>query len=146
MTAIALVALLAQIPLPDGPGKEEALRLCKGCHEVERSFSVRKDRAGWEETMAKMSTLGLKGKPEELASILEYLVKHFPAEELPRLNINQAKAIEFESRLSLPRTQAAAIVGFRTRNGPFRSIDDLKKVPGVDAAKIEARRDRLTVN
>lgn len=143
MPGALLLLLLAQIPLPDGPGKEEALRLCKGCHELEKSFSVRKDRAGWEETMTKMTALGLKGKPEDLDAILEYLVKHFAAEELPRVNVNKAKAIELEGRLSLTRPQAAAILEYRAKHGPFKTVEDLKKVPGVDFAKIEAKKDRL---
>jgi competence protein ComEA len=40
--------------------------------------------------------------------------------------------------------EAAAIIEYRAKNGPFKSIEDLKKVPGIDAAKIEARKDRLT--
>jgi len=52
-------------------------------------------------------------------------------------------AIEMESRLSLKRSQAAAIIAYRTKNGKFKSIEDLKKVPGVDAAKIEAKKDRI---
>jgi competence protein ComEA len=134
----------AQLQLPDGPGKAEAQRLCKGCHEIEKSFSVRKDRAGWEETMTKMVALGVKGTPAELEAILEYAVRHFPADEIPPLNVNKARAIELESRLSLPRSQAAAIIRYRDANGPFKSIEEIKKVPGVDAAKIEAKKDRLT--
>jgi competence protein ComEA len=57
--------------------------------------------------------------------------------------VNKAAAIEFESGLSLRRSQAAAIIRYREKHGPFKSIKDLKKVPGVDAAKIEAKKDRL---
>ena len=42
------------------------------------------------------------------------------------------------------RSQAAAIVRYRAEHGDFKSVEDLKKVPGVDAAKIEARKDRLS--
>jgi len=45
--------------------------------------------------------------------------------------------------LSLRRSQATAIIEYRTKNGPFKSIDDLKKVPGIDVVKIEAKKDRL---
>jgi competence protein ComEA len=48
-----------------------------------------------------------------------------------------------ESGLSLKRSQAAAIIERRTKNGKFKNIEELKKVPGVDAAKIEAKKDRL---
>jgi competence protein ComEA len=50
---------------------------------------------------------------------------------------------KLESGLSLARSQAAAIVRYRTQHGDFKSIEDLKRVPGVDVAKIEAKKDRL---
>ena len=77
-------------------------------------------------------------------AILDYLATSYPGEEVPKINVNEARAIELESGLSLPRSQAAAIVQYRTRNGDFHSIEDLKKVPGVDTAKIEAKKDRLS--
>ncbi|MGH9671890.1 MAG: ComEA family DNA-binding protein [Bryobacteraceae bacterium] len=134
---------MAQASLPEGPGKKELVRLCKGCHELGRSYSVRQDRTGWEETMAKMAAIGVKGKPGEMDAILEYLVKYFPADELPPVNVNKARAIELESRLSLPRSQAALIIAHREKHGPFRSIEELKKVPGLDAKRIEDKKDRL---
>jgi competence protein ComEA len=105
---------------------------------------MRQDRDGWKTTFAKMIALGAKGTEQEMAAALDYLAKTFPADELPRLNVNKATQIEFESRLSLKRSEAAAVIQYREKNGPFKSIEDLKKVPGIDAAKIEAKRDRLT--
>lgn len=93
--------------------------------------------------MKKMVALGLKGTDKELRAIFDYLVKNFPAEELPPLDINKATAIDLESRLSLRRSQAAAIIRYRTEHGPFKSLEDLKKVPGLEAEKIEAKKDRL---
>ena len=87
---------------------------------------------------------GMKATDQELALVLDYLVKNFPADELPRIRVNQAAAIELESGLSLRRSQANAIVQYREKNGPFKSIEDLKKVPGIDAEKIEAKKDRLS--
>ena len=43
----------------------------------------------------------------------------------------------------LPADVAGAVVKYRQANGPFKSVDDLKKVAGVDVAKIEARKDRF---
>ena len=143
LVLVACASVSAQVQLPEGPGREVATRLCKGCHELERSFSIRRDRAGWEETLAKMVTLGVKGSKEDLNLILEYAVKNFPADEMPPLHVNKARAIEFESRLSLPRSQAAKIIAYRTEHGPFKTVDDLKKVPGVDPEKIEAKKDQL---
>jgi competence protein ComEA len=75
--------------------------------------------------------------------VVTYLGKSFPADELPSLNVNKARAIQLESRLSLKRSEAAAILKYRKEHGDFSSIEDLKKVPGLDFAKIEAKKDSL---
>ncbi len=131
-------------PLPDGPGKEETQKICSQCHELEQALSARYDRAGWQRTLDKKVALGAKGTEKEFRAILEYLVKNFHAEEVPKINVNKATAIQLESGLSLRRSQAAAIIQYRAKNGPFKSIENLKKVPGMDAAKIDAKKDRLT--
>lgn len=129
--------------LPDGAGRAEVEKMCKGCHELARSISPRQDRDAWSTTMSKMTAFGMKGSNEEYAAALDYLAKHYPAEDIQKINVNKASAIELESGLSLKRSQAAAVIAYRTKNGSFKSIDDLKKVPLVDGAKIEARRDRI---
>jgi competence protein ComEA len=140
---LALLAGGAWAQLPDGPGKAETEKLCSQCHELARSISPRQDRAAWQTTMDKMVALGAKGTDKEFQLVVDYLAKNFPGEEMPRLNVNKARAIEFESALSLRRSEAAAIIEYRTKHGDFKSIEDLKKVPGIDVAKIEAKKDRL---
>jgi competence protein ComEA len=130
--------------LPDGAGRTEMEKMCKQCHELSRSISLRQDRDGWNQTMAKMAAFGMKSNPQDYALVLDYLVKNYPAEEVPRINVNKATAIELESGLSLRRSQAAAVLAYRAKNGDFKSIEDLKKVPQIDAAKIEAKKDRIT--
>jgi competence protein ComEA len=143
LLAFAFLARGAWAQLPDGPGKAETERLCSQCHELARSISLRQDRAGWEATVNKMVSLGAKATDQETGAVIDYLAAHFAAEDVPRINVNKARAIDLESGLTLRRSEAAAIIEYRTRNGPFKSIDDLKKVPGIDAAKIEAKKDRL---
>ena len=133
----------AQVELPDGPGRAEIEKVCKGCHELARSVSKKQDRDGWQGTLTKMTAMGTKATDAELAAILDYLAKHYPADEVPPLNVNEAPAIELESRLSLRRSQAAALVAYREKNGKFKTLDDLKKVPGIEAAKIDAKKERI---
>ncbi|MGD0771394.1 MAG: helix-hairpin-helix domain-containing protein [Candidatus Solibacter sp.] len=143
---LAALLLFAGGAWPQGaevPGKAEAARICIQCHEYERSIAPRQNRAAWQATLDKMVALGAKGTPKELDAILDYLATTYPGEEVPKIKVNEARAIELESGLSLARSQAAAIVQYRTQHGDFKSIEDLKKVPGVDVAKIEAKKDRL---
>ncbi len=143
LAGLALFAGRAGAQLPEGPGRAETQKLCSTCHELERSISLYQDREGWRATINKMAALGAKGSEPEWRAIVEYLSKNFPAGEVPRIHVNQAKAIELESGLTLKRSEAAAIIQCREKNGPFKSLADLKKVPGIDAAKIEAKKDRL---
>ena len=123
--------------------RSKATILLRVARQPSRSVSRRQDRDGWRATLNKMVAFGTRGTDQEFALILDYLATHFPAEQLPPVNVNKAAAIELESRLSLRRSQAAAIIAYRTKHGKFKSIEDLKQVPGVDAEKIEAKKDRI---
>ena len=141
---VSVASVCAWAQLPEGPGKAETQKLCSSCHEMERSVSLRQDRPGWQATIDKMVVLGAKGADQDFRAVVDYLAKNYPAEEIPKLNVNKATFIELDSRLTLRRSEAAALIAYRAKNGHFKSIEDLKKVPGIDAAKIEAKKDRLT--
>lgn len=143
MMAGALGVPPAQAQLPDGAGRDETVRLCSQCHRPEVAVSLRQDRLGWAATLRKMTALGAKGTEQEFAAVRDYLATHFPADEVPRINVNTATAIELESGLTLRRSQAAAIIAYRVQHGAFKSVEELKQVPGLDTAKIQAKRDRL---
>ena len=129
--------------LPDGPGRAETEKLCKGCHEIARSIAPRQDRAGWNTTLQKMVAYGLKCSDADYTTVLAYLAAHYPAEEIAKINVNTASAIEMESGLSLRRSQARAVIEWRGKNGAFHSLDDLKKVPEIDAAKLDEKASRI---
>jgi hypothetical protein len=57
-----------------------------------------------------MLAAGMKATDNEISAVLDYLVKNFPADGLPKINVNKAAAIELESGLSLKRPRAAAII------------------------------------
>ncbi len=130
--------------LADGPDKDLFLKTCSKCHEIDRVLSQRQDADGWQATVAKMQGYGLQAEPADLRRIIAYLATSLPANAIEKLNINTATRIDFESTLSMKRSVAAAVIDYREKNGPFKSIDDLKKVPGVDAASIDSRKDSLT--
>lgn len=142
-TAFFLVILTcaAWAQLPDGPGKAETEKVCKKCHELSKVTSRHQDADSWGATLDKMVSQGAKATDAELGAIYDYLVKNFPP--LPKINVNKATAAELEKELDLPSAQATAIVDHRAKNGDFKSIDDLKKVRGLEAAKIDAKKDRL---
>lgn len=143
LVGLLIAAMPARAILPEGLGRLEAEKLCQGCHDISQSVSLRQDRNGWGATLKKMVGLGVKATDKELLTLLEYLAKHYPANELPPVDVNKARAIQLESRLSLRRSEAAAILKYKQEHGDFKSFADLLKVPGVEVAKLESKRGRL---
>ena len=147
--ALALVAGLvladpgsAQSLLPDGAGKDATVKVCGTCHPPERGASVRLTRAGWQDVIAKMLTLGAKGTDAELQEVLDYLATHFKGEAMAPLNLNRATSIELEAVVGMLRRESKAWMTARQKS-PCATLDDLRKVDGVDFAKGEKRKDRL---
>ena len=143
LTALTVQPASAQVALPDGPGKDQMIKVCGVCHEPQRAASIRLTRDGWESTIGDMIARGAKGSDEDFQAILDYLSKNFLGEASKPLNVNTANSVELESVLLLLRKEAAAVIAYRDKNGLFKSVDDLKKVPGIDVKKIDAQKDRL---
>jgi len=131
--------------LPDGPGKDVTVQACAPCHEARRAASVRLTRDGWAAVIDGMQKRGAKVTAEEFPIILDYLTTHFLGEALQPLNLNTATQIDLEAAGGLLRREAAAVIRYREQNGRFKTLDDLKQVPGLDFKKIDSRRDALVV-
>jgi competence protein ComEA len=65
--------------------------------------------------------------------------------EGPIVNINTASATELEALSGIGEVLAAAIVDYRTENGPFTSVDELEDVSGIGPATLEEIRDQVAV-
>lgn len=141
---LCLAPFYAFAQMPDGPGKQETQRICTQCHELERALSPRQDREAWQATISKMVSLGLRASDDDLRLVTDYLATSYPGAPIPKLNVNTATAIQFESTLSLKRSESALVIEYRTKNGPFKSIEDFKNIPGIPFAKFEAKKSRLT--
>ncbi len=61
------------------------------------------------------------------------------------IDLNRATAGQLETLPGVGSATAAAIIGDRDRNGPFASVDDLDRVPGIGPAKLAALRDLVSV-
>lgn len=139
---VVAVPVAAQSQLPDGRGKEATVKVCGTCHPADRGASVRLTRAGWQDVIAKMLTLGAKGTDAELREVLDYLSTHFKGDAMAPLNLNRATSIELEAVVGMLRRESKVWMAARQKT-PCTALEDLKKVGGVDFSKIEKRRDRL---
>lgn len=63
------------------------------------------------------------------------------------VNLNKADASAFQANLKgIGAVKAKAIVDFRKDNGAFKSIDDLKKVPGIGEATFKKIKSDLSLS
>ena len=129
--------------LPDGPGKDTLVRVCGKCHSPTNVIANGQSREGWEAEITKMAGLGAAASDEEFTEILDYAVKNFPP-ATAKVNMNKATAKEIETQLGLSSKQAEDIVAYREKNGQFKTLDDVKKVPQIEAKEIDVRRNRIT--
>ncbi|MSQ20231.1 MAG: helix-hairpin-helix domain-containing protein [Betaproteobacteria bacterium] len=61
------------------------------------------------------------------------------------VDINTATAEEFDRLKGIGPVKAKAIVDYRTKNGPFKSIGDIKKVPGISDATFQTIKPDITI-
>jgi len=115
--------------------KSEAvmLRVCGQCHDWQRVSESRRSRAEWGRVVDDMFTRGASGSDDDYNAVLEYVSRHNSL-----VNINRAPAEELMAVLGLVQEEADAIVTFRTANGKIADFDSLKKIPGLDAKKLDA--------
>lgn len=129
--------------LPNAPGKDMVVKLCSGCHEPTIVLTADLSVNGWPGEIQKMIGLGAQGTDEQFREVLNYLAANVST-PVSLVNVNSASEAELELALQISRKEAIAIVEYREKNGKFKSINDLKKVPDVDAKKIEANKSRVS--
>jgi competence protein ComEA len=61
------------------------------------------------------------------------------------VNINTATKEELTTLQGIGEKRAQDIIDYRTKNGPFKSVDDLEKVPGIGPGTMKQIRSQLAV-
>ena len=62
------------------------------------------------------------------------------------VNVNTASQAELEALNGIGPVKAKAILDYRQKNGPFKSVDDLKKVTGIGDKTLESIRKDVSLS
>jgi len=135
------LAIVQAQDLPAGKGKELVENSCGSCHGLDVVVAQHATKDGWASIVDYMVSRGATGTPDEIKTIVEYLAKNFPA---AKTNVNKATSADLQSQLELTAKDADAIVKYRTDHGDFKDWDSLAKVPGIDTAKLTAKKDSIS--
>jgi competence ComEA-like helix-hairpin-helix protein len=125
--------------LPEGKGKDLLQRMCTNCHGLEQVTALRYSKKYWGSVVDDMVSRGAEGSDEDINTVISYLARNFGKP----VNINTATAKEIETDLSFPAAQAELVVKYRSDRGAFKSLDDLAKVPGLDAALVAEQKKNI---
>jgi competence protein ComEA len=135
---VAAAAPARQSSLPDGQGKEVVEKLCSTCHGLEYLAPSRRTVRNWLETIDLMKSFGAEATDEQWKTITDYIV-----DSLAYLHANKGSADEFAMLFRIDDKAAQAVVEYREKQGGFKAVDDLKKAPGLDGARIDVLKDRF---
>jgi competence protein ComEA len=143
LISISTAPVFAQQGLPDGPGKATTVRVCTGCHGAEMFSGARRTKPEWDHTINAMTTeRGIDISDADYATVLKYLTANLGPSS-SKVNINKATSADLRKALEITAAQAEAIVQYREKNGAFKDLDAVKKVDGIDAAALDAKKDRI---
>jgi len=62
------------------------------------------------------------------------------------VNVNTATKEELTSLKGVGEKRAQEIINYRTKNGPFKTVDDLEKVPGIGPGIMKQIRSEVTTS
>jgi competence protein ComEA len=122
----------------DVAGRKTLEQVCVTCHDAKKATEGFRTATEWDMVLEEMVTFGATATDEQFEQVKQYLLRNHG-----KVEVNRARAPEFMPVLGVTASVAEAIVQRRAAQGPFKTIDDLKQVPGLDAAKVDAREERL---
>lgn len=140
-TLIPALALAQDIVLPDGKAKKTVETVCADCHGLDTVVANGMSADQWRESVKTMVRRGAQLSPAEIDSVVDYLSVYFGAD---KLNVNTAGPGELKTGLGITTEEAEAILAYRKKNGNFKDLEALRKVPGVDQKKLDLKKDSLS--
>ncbi|MGD9787649.1 MAG: ComEA family DNA-binding protein [Sulfuricellaceae bacterium] len=78
-----------------------------------------------------------------LLALLAMLAFSLPA--MAAVDLNSASEADLQKVKGIGPVKAKAIVDYRSKNGPFKSVDELDKVKGFGPGTLKQIRDDVTV-
>ena len=116
--------------LPPGEGREQVLESCTGCHNLKSTVHERKNRAGWNKTVADMIQRGAQLFPEEIEPITAYLSKVFGPDVPKPMNVNTAARADLEKVPNLKTEIVTRLLEARAKVGSFKNAQELRDALG----------------
>jgi hypothetical protein len=140
----ACVLLLVAVPAAAAWGNPNPARdlaresrslkaVCAKCHNLQIVMDTPMSYDAWHDTVQTMMDRGATGTDQQVADVMDYLRR-----TVTTIDVNTADADELQIVLHVPQATAEAILARRSTQ-KFTGLADLKSVPGVNAAAVDAK-------
>jgi competence protein ComEA len=107
--------------------------VCAKCHNLQIVMDTPMSYGAWHDTVQTMMDRGATGTDQQFADVMDYLHR-----TMTTIDVNTADADELQIVLHVPEATAQAIL-VRRSTQKFSGLADLKSVPGVNAAAVDAK-------
>ena len=124
--------------LPEGEGKAITEMTCSACHSIGYLTESTRTVMQWDDIFMMMESYGATATKEQWDQVHKYVYA-----QLALVDVNKYEAKDLQSTIGVDEKVAGAIVSYRMANGGFKTIDDVKKVEGIDQAKVDALKARF---
>jgi competence ComEA-like helix-hairpin-helix protein len=111
--------------------------VCGRCHTTALFRNQLRSWSRWNDVFEDMMTRGATGTDDELVQVTSYFL-----ENLTVVNVNTSPADELGGVLGVKESVAEAIIARREKK-PFANLAELRQIPGVDANKLQQRKERI---
>jgi Helix-hairpin-helix motif len=111
--------------------------VCTRCHGVGLFMNKPRTWNRWNEVFTRMTARGAHPTEQQVDHIVRYFLAN-----LTYVNINTSPADELSLAIGVSDAVANQIVARREKR-KFRSLSELRSMPGVNAAVIEQRKSRI---
>ncbi|EFT42104.1 helix-hairpin-helix domain-containing protein [Enterococcus faecalis] len=120
----------------------DALALAEGVNEEADTAQV-----NYAQKVKDQMIIYVPKKGEAVAQSLETLQESAPAQQNQeeKINLNTATEAELQTISGIGAKKAQEIIRFRDEQGPFKTVEELKNVPGIGEKTVERLKDMLTV-
>ena len=81
-----------------------------------------------------------------LLVLITWLAFMGPAFAATPVDLNSANQAQLETVTGIGPVKAKAIIEYRTKHGPFKSVDDLQKVTGFGKKSVDKLRTEVAVS
>ena len=137
LAALLIATFTAGAAESDDPNWGAVQVVCGRCHTTAVFQNQTRSWSRWNDVFEDMTTRGATGTDDQLAQVTSYFL-----ENLTLVNVNTSPADELAGVLGVKESVAEAIIARREKK-PFANLAELRQIPGVDANKLQQRKERI---